>query len=471
MRPGPELALNRAHPAPQPHCDSMADMQRRQFIQSIAAAAAPFELRAAQRPNFVFILADDLGYGDLGCYAQSRIATPNLDALAKSGIRHTQAYSGSTVCAPSRCCLMTGKHTGHATVRGNKKPEVGLLKGEPTVASLLKSAGYRTALFGKWGLGGPGTFSVPNDHGFDLFYGFLDQQHAHNSFPEHIWDNRHEVMLTGNWFNRRKTFVNDQFTERALKFIGQQSAADPFFLYLPYTIPHANNERGQVDPNGMDVPDLGIYKDKPWPEVERAFAASITRMDAQIGDVVRALEARGLLENTLIVFTSDNGPHAEGNHQAGFFESSGAVRGMKRDLYEGGIRVPAITNWKGRIAGGQVSDAPWAFWDVLPTFCAMAGVTPPAGIDGVDIRETLLEGKAVDHDHFYWEFHEGGFAQAVRQGDWKLVRQKPKFEMELFRLSEDPRELKNLAAQYPDVVKRMSLLFKSARTENPNWRV
>jgi len=451
----------------------MAIMQRRQFLGSMAAGAAEFaaEAPSGRLPNLVFILADDLGYGDLGCYGQSRIETPNLDALAKSGIRFTQAYAGSTVCAPSRCCLMTGKHTGHATVRGNKKPEVGLLKDEPTVASLLKGAGYRTALFGKWGLGGPGTFSVPNDHGFDQFFGFLDQQHAHNSFPEHIWDNRHEIMLPANWFNRRKTFVNDLFTGRAVSFINQQTADHPFFLYLPYTIPHANNERGEIDPNGIDVPDLGKYRDQPWPEVERAFAASVTRMDTQIGDVLRTLETRGLLGNTLIVFTSDNGPHAEGNHRPGFFESSGAVRGMKRDLYEGGIRVPAIANWRGRITGGQASDAPWAFWDILPAFCGFAGVTPPAGIDGVDIRPTLVEGKAVARDHFYWEFHEGGFAQAVRQGDWKLVRQKPKYEMELFRVSEDIRELKNLAGQYPEVVKRLSALMKSARTENANWPV
>jgi arylsulfatase A-like enzyme len=447
-------------------------MQRRQFIQTLTAAgAAPLAAQTQRRPNFVFILADDLGYGDLSCYGQSRIETPNLDRLAKTGIRYTQAYSGSTVCAPSRCCLMTGKHTGHATVRGNKKPEVGLLRDEPTVASLLQGAGYKTALFGKWGLGGPGVYSVPNDHGFDEFHGFHDQQHAHNSFTEHLWDNRHEKLLTENWFNGRKTFVNDLFTQRALKFIGQQQAADPFFLYLPYTIPHANNERGRIDANGMDAPDLGIYKDKPWPEVERAFAASITRLDTQIGDVVQTLETRGLIDNTLIIFTSDNGPHQEGNHSAKFFESSGAVRGMKRDLYDGGIRVPAIANWRGRTAPGQVSDAPWAFWDILPSFCAMAGVKAPAGIDGLDIRPTLLEGKTVARDHFYWEFHEGGFAQAVRQGEWKLVRQKPKFELELFRLSDDPRELKNLAAQYPDVVKRMSGLFKTARTVNSNWPV
>ncbi|HNY40559.1 MAG TPA: arylsulfatase [Bryobacteraceae bacterium] len=447
-------------------------MQRRRFLQSVAAAGAgPLAAQSGKRPNFVFILADDLGHGDLGCYGQSRIATPYLDALAKSGTRYTQAYSGSTVCAPSRCCLMTGKHAGHATVRGNKKPEVGLLKDEPTVASLLKGAGYRTGLFGKWGLGGPGTSSVPNDHGFDQFYGFLDQLHAHNSFTEHLWDNRHETFLTENWFNARKTFANDKFTERALKFIGAQSPADPFFLYLPYTIPHANNERGRIDENGIDVPDLGIYKDKPWPEVERAFAASITRMDTQIGEVVRTLAARGLIDNTLIIFSSDNGPHAEGNHRATYFESSGAVRGMKRDLYEGGIRVPAIVNWRGRTQGGRVSDAPWAFWDILPTFCAMAGAKAPAGIDGIDIRPTLLEGRAVARDHFYWEFHEGGFAQAVRQGDWKLVRQKPKFDLELFRLSDDPRELRNLAGQYPDVAKRMSTLFKSARTDNANWPV
>lgn len=444
-------------------------MNRRQFLSTIAAAPASLNAQAQARPNILFILADDLGYGDLGCYGQRQIQTPALDRLAADGIRFTQAYSGATVCAPSRCSLMTGKHTGHATVRGNKKPEVGLLPNEPTVASLLKSAGYSTALFGKWGLGGPGTGSVPNTRGFDHFFGYLDQQHAHNSYPEHLWENQNEFLLTQNWFNQRKVFSNDLFTERTLQFLNHQSAANPFFIYLTYTIPHADNERGAVDKVGMDVPDLGPYASRSWPEVEKAFAASITRMDSDIARILKTLDDRGLAGNTLVIFTSDNGPHKEGNHDPEFFQSSGAVRGLKRDLYEGGIRVPSIARWRGRIRPGQISDTPWAFWDFLPTACALAGAKPPAGIDGLNVSPTLIDNKPVERSHFYWEFHEGGFAQAVRQGDWKLVRQKPKFELELFNLKNDPRELRNVAREHREIASRLERLFTSARTENPDF--
>jgi arylsulfatase A-like enzyme len=444
---------------------------RRNFLNTMAAAPLLAQAQTRRPPNIVFILADDLGYGDLGCYGQQQIQTPHLDRMAADGIRFTQAYAGATVCAPSRCCLMTGKHTGHATVRGNKRPELGLGRDEPTVASLLKKAGYSTALFGKWGLGGPGMRSVPNSHGFDRFYGYLDQLHAHNSYPEHLWDNENEVFLTENWFNRRKTFSHDLFTQKALEYLKAQDTAPPFFLYLAYTIPHANNERGVMESMGMDVPDYGPYADRKWPDVEKAFAASITRMDADIGRVIQTLDARGLSQNTLVVFSSDNGPHKEGNHNPNFFESSGAVRGLKRDLYEGAIRVPGIAQWRGRIRAGQESDAPWAFWDFLPTACSLAGVKPPPGIDGLDVSSTLLDGKPVARDHFYWEFHEGGFSQAVRSGDWKLVRQAPKLQLELFNIKDDPRELRNVAAAQPEITARLQRLFTTARTDNPNFPV
>lgn len=442
-------------------------LNRRSFL-----GALPMPLLAQappRRPNIVFILADDLGFGDLGCYGQTRIQTPNLDRLAAGGMRFTQAYAGATVCAPSRCCLMTGKHTGHATVRGNKKPEVGLRADEPTAASMLKRAGYRTALFGKWGLGGPGTGSVPNTRGFDEFYGYLDQQHAHNSYPEHLWDNQNEVMLRENWFWQRKLFSNDLFTQKALGWLEKQERANPFYLYLAYTIPHANNELGAFQANGMENPDFGPYADREWPEVEKTFAASITRMDRDIGRVLAALESRGLLEDTLILFSSDNGPHREGNHSPTFFESSGTVRGIKRDLNEGGIRVPTIASWKGRIRAGQVVDAPWAFWDFLPTACELARVPAPGGIDGKSIVPTLLEGRTVARDYFYWEFHEGGFAQAVRSGNWKLIRQKPKFEPELYDLAADPIERNNLAASRPEVLSRLLPLLRQARTESEHF--
>ena len=337
-------------------------MQRRHFLQTLAAAPAILSAQTPRPPNIVFILADDLGYGDIGCFGQNRIRTPNIDRLAGEGIRFTQAYSGSTVCAPSRCCLMTGKHTGHATIRGNQKPELGLGAAETTVASALKAAGYETALFGKWGLGGPGTGSLPNTRGFDHFYGYLDQQHAHNAYPEHLWNNQNEVFLTENWFHGRKRFAPDLFADRAIDFLAA-SRQKPFFLYFATILPHANNELGRIQANGMESPDLGPYGDRPWPEVEKTFAAAVTRVDSYVGRILEAIDRAGMTENTLVVFSSDNGPHAEGNHSSTFFESSGPFHGIKRDLYEGGIRVPAVSRWKGTIRPGQVSGAQWAFWD------------------------------------------------------------------------------------------------------------
>ena len=442
-------------------------MTRRYFTGLCATSIAAAQSRPA-KPNMLFILADDLGYGDLGCYGQQKIKTPHLDRLAADGIRFTQAYSGSTVCAPSRCTLMTGKHTGHASVRGNKKPELGLTRNENTVASLLRTAGYRTALFGKWGLGGFDMDSHPNDKGFDEFFGYLNQQHAHLSYPEHLWENKSEFFLTGNWFEQRKQFSNDLFTQRALDFIGKNTG-QPFFLYLSYTVPHANNERGAFEKNGMESPDQKPYESESWPDVEKNFAAAVTRMDKQIGDVLAALDAKGHRENTLVIFTSDNGPHKEGGHDPKFFLSSGAVRGTKRDLYEGGIRVPGMANWKGRIKPGQVSDQPWAFWDFLPTAMEVAGITTPAGIDGISILPTLTGGIQKQHEYFYWEFHEGGFQQAIRQGDWKLVRQNPSQTVQLFDLKSDPKELKDLAADQPEVVKRLEPLFRSARVDHPQF--
>jgi arylsulfatase A-like enzyme len=363
---------------------------------------------------------------------------------------------------------MTGKHTGHATVRGNKRPELGLGREEVTAASVLKSAGYRTALFGKWGLGGPQTGSVPNRKGFDEFHGYLDQLHAHNSYPGHLWDNEAESFLTENWFNARKKFSNDLFTEHALDFL-ERPAGEPFFLYLAYTIPHANNELGRVAPNGMEAPDSGIYAHEDWPEVEKTFASAITRMDAGIGQILEVLRQRGLDQKTLVLFSSDNGPHKEGNHDAKFFRSSGPLRGTKRDLYEGGIRVPALARWTGAIAHGQVSGFPWAFWDFLPTAAELAGAAPPPGLDGMSIVPALLGRPQQPHSFFYWEFHERGFQQAVRQGDWKLVRQLPRFELELFNLKDDLGETRNLAAQHPEIVARLQRLFESARTPSRDF--
>ena len=437
-------------------------MKRRDFLGATAGAAwaAPIIPR---KPNIVLILADDLGYGDLGCYGQQRIKTPHIDRLAAEGMRFRQAYAGSTVCAPSRCVLMTGKHTGHSTVRGNRNPELPLEPGEATIATVLKAAGYRTAIFGKWGLGGPQTDSLPDQKGFDEFYGYLNHWHAHLAYPEHIWHNRNEVLLFDNWFHQCKSFVPGHFIDRALKFI-EGNASQPFFIYLATTIPHANNEL-----KAMEVPGQGMYAGEKWPEVEKNFAAAVTLLDSGVGRILELLKQKGLDQDTLVLFTSDNGPHGEGGHDAKFFQSSGPLRGKKRDLYEGGIRVPAIARWPGKIKPGAVNDFPWAFWDLLPTFAEVAGTPAPRGLDGVSILPTLLGRTQRPHDFFYWEFHEGGFQQAVRQGKWKLVRQLPRMEFELFDLNADVGETRDVAAANPGVVTRMQALLREARIESAVW--
>jgi arylsulfatase A-like enzyme len=447
-------------------------MNRRQFLALSAAALAPGAGQAARTspPNIIFILADDLGYGDLGCYGQKRVRTPNLDRLAAQGMRFTQAYAGSTVCAPSRCSLMTGFHTGHATIRGNKKPEVGLRLGEETIASTLKRAGYSTALFGKWGLGGPRTGSVPNRRGFDSFYGYLDQQHAHNSYPEHLWDNENEAFLTGNWFGRRKEYAPDLFTQRALDF-PKNPPAEPFFLYLATTIPHADNELGAFSGNGMEVPDASAYSANDWPQQEKNFAAMITRMDGDIGAILDLLETTGLARNTLVLFSSDNGPHKEGAHDPQFFNSSGILRGIKRDLYDGGIRVPLIARWPGQIGPNTVSENVVAFWDVLPTLAEIAGTRSPAGIDGRSFAATLRGGPQPVHEPLYWEFHERGFTRAVRTGDWKGVSPGPAKALELYDLKMDPAESNNVAAAHPDMVARINGILSTCRTESAEFPV
>ncbi|HEY3440515.1 MAG TPA: arylsulfatase [Paludibaculum sp.] len=445
-------------------------MDRRQFMQSLPAGALA-QRGAAAQPNIVFVLADDLGYGDLGCYGQTRIQTPNIDRLAAEGMRFTSTYAGSTVCAPSRCCLMTGKHTGHARTRGNKSPDLPLRPGDITVAEVLKSAGYRTGLFGKWSLGELGSTGYPNAKGFDEWFGYFSQLHAHNYYPEHLLHNYGSYLCKGNMGTQRKEYAPDLFTSRAVDFIGRQPAAQPFFLHVCYTAPHANNEMGRDTGNGMEVPGDAPYSGMAWPQQEKNFAAMITRMDSDVGKLMEALRAKGVADNTLVVFTSDNGPHREGGHNPAFFESSGPLRGIKRDLHEGGIRVPCVARWPGRIGAGQVSRHPWAFWDFLPTAAEVAGVEAPGGLDGVSIVPTLLGQRQKAHDYFYWEFHESGFDQAVRTGDWKGVRKGPRAPVELYDLAADVGERTNVAAAHPEVVRQMEQWMATARVDDPEWPV
>ena len=460
-------------------------MKRRHFLGYVAwtaaAAAAggcaPASKRSAaagegprQRPNIVFILADDLGYGDLGCYGQKRLRTPTLDALAAEGVRFTQHYAGSTVCAPSRFTVMTGCHIGHATTAGQGQclePE------RVTVAECLKAAGYATACIGKWGLGEDGTTGAPRKQGFDRFFGYLNQVHAHNYYPAWIWRDEEKVHLRnevvtatkgyakgrGGASSKRVDYSHDLMTAEALDFIDRHHDR-PFFLYLPYTIPHANNEHHVVGRHGMEVPDLGPFAGEEWPEPEKGFAAMVHRMDRDIGRLIERLKQYGIAGDTLVLFSSDNGPHKEGQHDPAFFDSSGPLRGIKRDLYEGGIRVPTIAWWPGRIAPGRTSDHLSAFWDFLPTACEVAGVAPPDGIDGISYLPELLGKPQRAHDYLYWEFPSQGGKRAVRAGKWKAVwlgtGKKPDAPPELYDLVADLGETTNVADAHPDVVKRLT---------------
>jgi arylsulfatase A-like enzyme len=449
-------------------------MTRKEFFRltgSTLMAAAGGVAAPARRPNIVFILADDLGYGDLTCYGQTRIQTPNISRLAAEGMRFTSAYAGSTVCAPSRCCLMTGFHTGHATTRGNKPIDLPLKPDQPIVPEVLKKAGYRTGLVGKWSLGQLGSSGYPTRKGFDDWFGYFSQLHAHEYYPEHLLDNEKAFLCKGNMGTQHNDYAPDLFTKRALEFIGKQTAAQPFFLHVCYTTPHANNEMGRDTGDGMQVPSDAPYSAQPWPKQEKNFAAMITRMDADVGKLMDALKSKGFDGNTLVIFSSDNGPHSEGGHEPKFFESSGPLRGIKRDMYEGGIRVPTIFRWPGQIRAGAVSDFPWAFWDILPTAAELAGVPAPAGLDGQSIVPVLLGKQQKPHEYFYWEFHERGFDQAARTGNWKGVRKGLKSPIELYDLSKDISERNDLAAQHPEVVRKIEEIFAAAHRDSPDWPI
>ncbi|HSW45340.1 MAG TPA: arylsulfatase [Phycisphaerae bacterium] len=421
-----------------------------------------------ERPNVIFILADDLGYGDLGCYGQKVIQTPNLDRLAAEGTRFTDFYAGSTVCAPSRCCLMTGMHTGHARIRGNKT--VPLEPQDVTVAEVFKQAGYTTGIVGKWGLGEPGTTGIPNRQGFDEWFGYLNQGLAHNYYPPKLWRNETEITLDGNLDGRRKQYSHDLFTQEALSFV-ERHKDRPFFLYLAYTIPHANNELGRDTGDGMEVPDYGPYADRDWPGPEKGKAAMIARMDRDIGRLMELLKKLGLDGKTLVLFTSDNGPHHEGGVSRDFFDSNGPLRGGKRDLYEGGIRVPMIACRPGTVPAGRVCEQAWTMWDFLPTMCKLTGQAPPPGLDGMSMLP-LIEGTPQPvHPYMYWEFHERGFLQAVRTNHFKAVRKGLDRPLELYDLRYDIGEQNDVSADYPDVVERIEAYLRTARTESSHWPV
>lgn len=464
-----------------------------------ALFAAAWLMPAEGAPNIIYILADDLGYGDLGCYGQQKFSTPNIDRLAREGMRFTSFYAGNTVCAPSRSALLTGQHTGHTSIRGNA--EVMPEGQEPlpadtlTIPEVLRPAGYTSGAFGKWGLGFVGTEGDPQAQGFDRFFGYNCQRFAHRYFPPYLWDGTRQVFLPGNDMRSTTTYAPDVLHDEMLGFI-RTHASGPFFLFVATPIPHAE----------LAAPDdeiLAQFKGK-FPEVpfpgwngvwggeaaygpnaapggyapqatpRATFAAMVTRLDRQVGDLLRLLDELGIADNTLVIFTSDNGPHVEGGHEESFFDSNGPFRGHKRDMYEGGIRVPMIARWPGRIAAGRIVDQPFAAWDILPTLSELAGVNPPVGVDGLSMVPILLGRPGQQrHEYLYWEFSEGRPVQAVRAGDWKAIhtfadKERPA-RTELYNLAADPGETTNLAAEEPLVTERLRRYMAEAHRFNARF--
>ncbi len=426
-------------------------------ITTLALSLLMFvSLHAAQeKPNIIYVVSDDLGYGDLGSYGQKQVKTPRLDQMAKEGLRFTDHYAGHTVCRPARLVFLTGKHTGHTAIAGNDRHV--LPKGSTTVTSLLKDAGYVTGGVGKWALGDVGSSGHPNNQGFDFFYGYLDQSAAHDYYPEFLFRNDQAERLPGNVnsgkrnvSSKKVTYAHNRITEEALAFI-ERNKAKPFYLNLTWTIPHTNNEAGRVEKNGQEVPDYGIYADRDWPYPEKGFAAMVTLMDSDMGKIIDLLKKLGIDENTLVVFTSDNGPHQEGGHKVDFFDSNGKLKGHKRSLHDGGIRVPMIAWWPDTVKPG-VTDLPSAFWDWLPTACELGDAEIPDDIDGISFAPTLLGQKAKQkkHEYLFWRWSR---FRAVRMGKWKGVQTNK--DLALYDLNEDLGEESDVASQHPKVVSRM----------------
>ena len=455
----------------------------KRLAQLIASAILGFGFavscaNAADKPNIVYILLDDAGYGDLSCYGQNLFSTPNIDKLAAEGMKFTQHYSGSTVCAPTRCCLMTGMHTGHSHVRGNRevKPEgqAPMPADIVTIPRLLKKGGYTTGAFGKWGLGAPGSPSDPAEH-FDRFYGYNCQREAHTYYPGHLWSNREKVLLDG------KTYSENLIADESLKFV-RANKDKPFFLFLPVTIPHAAMQAPEewVAPFRKKFPQfeskIGKYKGPHVQNPIAAFAGMMTLLDSHVGELMALLKELDLDDNTLVMLTSDNGPHQEGGHDPRFFNSNGPLKGHKRDLYEGGIRAPLIARWPGKIAPGSESELISAHWDMLPTFCEIANIGAPA-CDGISMMPELLgdSENQKKHEFLYWEFYERGGRRAVRFGQWKAVQNNLKSTqqvdgIEIYDLAADIGEETNIAEENPELVKRAQGYFAKAHTPSEFWK-
>ena len=488
------------------------ECNRRDFLKAVGLGAAALAVTqfefcqgpAGPKPNVIYILADDLGYGELGCFGQEKIRTPSIDRIAAEGMKFSQHYSGSPVCAPSRCVLLTGKHTGHAYIRNNsemrERGEVWrnpLVEGQYplpentfSIGRLFQSAGYTTGVIGKWGLGGPGTSGEPNSQGFDHWYGYLCQRRAHNYYPIHLWRNRERHILAWNKYfypHQRlpqdrdpydkssyaeysgKQYSMDLMAEEALGFI-RENRNKPFFLYLPFTVPHAaiqvpEDSLKEYEGAFPETPYTGDKGYLPHPAPRAGYAAMVTRMDREIGRIMSLLKELGIDDKTLIIFSSDNGPTFNGGTDSEFFHSAGPLRGLKTMLYEGGIRVPTVVRWPGSIKPGRVSAHVSAFWDWLPTFAELLGVRPDGDTDGISLLPTLLGNpeKQKNHDYLYWEYSG---KQAVRRSEWKAYRSSVDSPLELYNLKDDIAEQHDLAGQRPDMVKEMEDIMMAARVES-----
>ena len=436
-------------------------------MRSLLLFLSVCSLAAAERPNIIYILSDDLAQGDVGAYGQKLIRTPNLDRMAAEGTRFTQAYCGTTVCAPSRTSLMTGLHSGHSPIRANREVQPEGQKPLPaetlTVAQVLKGAGYATGCVGKWGMGMFDTTGSPLKKGFDRFFGYNCQRHAHSYFPTYLYDQDRRIALEGNDGKKAgATYAQNLIQREAERFIRDHKDG-PFFLYYAITLPHGRHE----------IDSVGEYADRPWTDQQKAYAAQVSRLDADVGRLLALLRELGLDERTLVMTSGDNGSSFAPNSEFGklFQQASNGMRGYKRELYEGGLRQAALARWPGQVPAGRVSHAPWAFWDFLPTAAELAGAKLPEGFrpDGFSLVGHLRGGEAPARESFYWELHEGASLQAARWGDWKAVRNGPTKAIEIYDLAKDPGERTDLAKQRPELVAKAESIFAASRTEHPDW--
>lgn len=443
-------------------------------------------------PNIIFVLADDLGYADLSCMGQTKFRTPNIDSLASQGMMFTQHYSGSSVSAPSRSCLITGLHTGHTTIRGNKElPVEGqhpLPSDTYTIFKMLKDNGYKTSVFGKWGLGAPHTEGAPENQSIDEFFGYNCQRLAHSYYPYHLWHNDKKIMLEGNTGNNENEYSPYLIHRKALDFI-KENKDTTFFMWYTSVIPHAElkvpeqelktflgdpqmeEEKSYVGCDSGEYYKNGGYGSQEY--THATFAAMVSVLDKQVGELCSTLDSLGIADNTIIIFTSDNGPHYEGGADPEFFNSNGNLRGFKRDLYEGGIRVPFIVRWDNVIKENSSSNHLSTFWDFMPTLADIIKADTPRDIDGISFLPELTgHGEQKEHEFLYWEFHENNGRQAIRKGDWKAVRYNVhnNGKIELYNLKEDVSEENNLADYYPDLVNEFDSLMKCSRTESELFR-